>query len=135
MNAMKPPFRRLPWFMMLFLSIFGFIGVAVLIFLWSPSSDGFGAPPLFFRIFGSLIAVAFMAMGFGLPLTVLLGRSVVESSNPIDSAFDKTGPAGSPREVGYRCPHCGAALGKEQEVSPKGDVKCSYCHKWWTIHQ
>ena len=60
MNPSKPPLRHLPIFMLIFISMFGFIGVAVLIFLWAPSSDGFGAPPLFFRVFGSFIALAFI---------------------------------------------------------------------------
>ena len=116
--------------MMLFISIFGFIGVAVLIFLWSPSSDRFDGPPLFFRVFGSLIALAFMAMGFGLPISALLARS---ASPSITEGADHPSSS-SESSAGYRCSHCGAGLGEGQEVSPKGDVKCSYCHKWWNIH-
>jgi DNA-directed RNA polymerase subunit RPC12/RpoP len=112
--------------------MFGFIGIAVLIFLWSAPSDGFGAPPLFFRVFGSFIALAFMAMGFGLPISALLSRSDSSPSGPDSLPLSDGAP--SERQVGYRCPHCGAGLGKDQEVSPQGDIKCTYCHKWWNIH-
>jgi hypothetical protein len=134
MNRSKPTLRRLPIFMMLFISMFGFVGVAVLIFLWAPSSDGFGAPPLFFRMFGSLIAIAFMAMGFGLPISALLARSESASAtaDPADTAVSQS--SSSESQAGYRCPHCGAGLGQGEEVSPKGDVKCNYCQKWWNIH-
>lgn len=37
-------------------------------------------------------------------------------------------------KVGYDCPSCGAALGKEADVSPSGDVKCGYCERWFNIH-
>ncbi len=130
MNSPNPTPPRLPLFMILFFSLFGFIGLTVLIFLWSSSSDGFGAPPLIFKLVGSFIALGFMCMGFGLPITAILHRGRAESAEEADDAT--TGAARPP--AGYRCPHCGAGL-SEQEVSPGGDVKCSYCHKWWNIHQ
>jgi hypothetical protein len=134
MNPTKPPLRRLPIFMMVFVSMFGFAGVAVLIFLWAPSSDGFGAPPLFFRVFGSFIALAFMAMGFGLPISALMARSgSAVNSGPEDSRVDATSPSAT--GTAYQCPHCGAVLGKDADVSPKGDAKCVYCNKWWNIHE
>ena len=134
MNPTKSPLRRLPIFMMLFVSLFGFMGVAVLIFLWAPSSDGFGAPPLFFRVFGSFIALAFMAMGFGLPISALMARSGTAGDSPDSGDLSTSGTPPSARP-GYSCPHCGAALGKDADVSPKGDAKCVYCNKWWNIHE
>jgi len=130
MKAPKSSLRRLPLFMMFFFSIFGFIGLTVLVFLWSQSPDEFGAPPLIFKLVGSFIALAFMAMGFGMPITAILNRGKAGSLEDFGSA--SSGPSAS--AVGYRCPHCGAGLGK-QEVSPSGDVKCAYCHKWWNIHR
>ena len=123
---------RPPLFMLVFVSMFGFIGLALLVFLWSQSPDEFGAPPLFFRVFGSFIAIAFMAMGFGVPFTALRQRWSEEAG---ETEATPPSASGSPPGVGYRCPHCGAGLGKEAEVSPSGDVKCGYCHKWWNIHQ
>ena len=40
---------------------FGGIGLAVIGFLWTQS--GFGEPPTFFKIFGTLIALPFIAFG------------------------------------------------------------------------
>lgn len=104
--------------------MFGFIGLALLIFLWSDSSD---FPPLIVKLVASCIAIAFMAMGFGMPITALLARNTFnENETP------KAAPTAEAE--GYKCPNCGAGLGG-QEVSPSGDVKCSYCHKWWNIHK
>jgi DNA-directed RNA polymerase subunit RPC12/RpoP len=35
----------------------------------------------------------------------------------------------------YECDHCGAKLDKNADVSPSGDVKCTYCNKWFNIHR
>src|SRR5262245_44561906 len=126
MNAPKPQLPRPPIFMLIFISMFGFIGLAVLIFLWAQPFNQFDSPPLFFRIFGSFIAIAFMAVGFGLPIGALKARRLINDSAPQDGEE-------APPAKGYKCPNCGAGLGN-QEVSPSGDVKCTYCHKWWNIH-
>ena len=123
MNAPKTPIPRPPIFMLVFMSMFGFIGLAVLIFVWSQPS---GEPPLFFKFAASCIAVAFMAMGFGVPITALKARKLI---NEADSPPTEDAPPAK----GYKCPNCGAGLG-QQEVSPSGDVKCTYCQKWWNIH-
>lgn len=112
--------------MLLFMSIFGFIGITVFIFLWT--ARGFGAPPLIFRLFGSFIAIAFMIMGFGVPLSFLLkGResSTPDVFQPLEQTARKPGT--------YDCPGCGANVGNA-DVSPSGDIKCSYCNEWWNIH-
>jgi hypothetical protein len=124
MNTPKPQTPRPPVFMLIFMSMFGFIGLGLLIFIWSQPSD---FPPLFFKFVASCIAIAFMAMGFGAPITMLKAR---DNSNAASTPDDST----EPPVKGYKCPNCGAGLG-QQEVSPSGDVKCSYCHKWWNIHQ
>lgn len=124
MHAPKPPLPRPPVFMLIFMSMFGFIGLAVLIFVWSGDRD---FPPLIFKVFASFIAIAFMAMGFGVPFTALKASKFL-------SEIPEAGDSSAPPVQGYKCPHCGAGLGK-QEVSPSGDVKCSYCQKWWNIHR
>ena len=43
--------------------IFAGIGLTVIVFLWGALRDGFGSPPLFFRVFGTFIALAFVAFG------------------------------------------------------------------------
>jgi hypothetical protein len=114
---------RPPLFVLLFFSIFGFVGVGVLIFLWG-SSDGFGAPPLPFKLFGSLVALGFIAMGFGMPISTLRSRRSVSGHDPAP-----------PIDPGsYACPSCGGNV-KNAEVSPSGDVKCPYCKGWWNIHR
>lgn len=107
------------------MSIFGFIGIAVLVFLWG-AGDGFGSPPLFFRVFGSLIAAGFILMGFGMPLGLLRMRK--GAAGLLDEMSPKPPPAQ------FSCPSCGANLGNA-EVSPSGDVRCSYCKGWFNIHQ
>jgi hypothetical protein len=117
--------------MLLFMSVFGFIGVTVLIFLWT--ARGFGAPPLVFRVFGSFIALGFIFMGFGLPLTVLLkGRGGGNGFNAFDNLRPPEAKPGRP-PGSYDCPNCGANVG-DADVSPSGDIKCSYCDEWWNIH-
>ena len=100
----------------------GFIGLTLIIALWM--ADGFGEPPLVFKLVGSFLGLAFVFVGFGVPLRALLGSR-------------ETGAERAPRGLasggGYKCPNCGAGLGS-QEVSPAGDVKCSYCDKWFNIH-
>ncbi|MEM1085224.1 MAG: hypothetical protein AAGI48_14020 [Verrucomicrobiota bacterium] len=111
-------------FMLFFFSIFGFIGIAVLVFLWG-SGDGFGSPPLVFKVFGSFIALGFMAMGFGVPLTAIRKAKELEAK----------GGSSAPLKPGsYRCPSCGSNV-RDAEVSPSGDVKCPYCNGWWNIHR
>lgn len=125
MKSFPQPPGRPPLFMLLFMSIFGFIGITVFIFLWT--ARGFGAPPLIFRLFGSFIAIAFMIMGFGVPLTHLLkGRG--------GSGFPQTPEPHHTVPGSYDCPSCGANVG-DADVSPSGDIKCSYCHEWWNIHR
>jgi hypothetical protein len=82
---------------------------------------------LIFKVVASFIAIAFMAMGFGVPLTALKARNLLNAAQSSDAPD-------APPVQGYKCPNCGAGLG-QQEVSPSGDVKCSYCHKWWNIHR
>ena len=36
-------------------------------------------------------------------------------------------------KIGYKCEHCGAGLDEKADVSPSGDVKCTYCKKWFNI--
>lgn len=125
MNAPKLQTPRPPVFMLIFMSMFGFIGLAVLIFVWSGTDRDF--PPLIFKVVASFIAIAFMTMGFGVPLAALKASKFLSETPPADDSS-------KPPVKGYQCPHCGAGLGT-QEVSPGGDVKCSYCQKWWNIHR
>ena len=111
--------------------MFGFafagIGLTVLGFLWG--THGFGEPPLFFKLFGSFIAIVFVAVGGTRFFAAIKGApSLTENTNsaPSDAVLDEG--------TGYKCPACGARLGEGTDVSPKGDVKCGYCKQWFNIH-
>ena len=110
------------------------IGVSVLIFLWSQPFGGFGSPPLFFRIFGSFVALGFVAFGLAMAAGAFaIGRHISsETRTPGGSVSDNTGD--TPTVTSYTCPHCGAPLAEGADVSPKGDVKCTYCKTWFNIH-
>jgi DNA-directed RNA polymerase subunit RPC12/RpoP len=128
MTPPPPSSPRPPVFILVFFSMFGFIGLTLLVFLWAQSSREFGAPPLVARLFGSFIAIGFIAVGFGVPASVLFSRN---KQGPQGNGPGATPPA---KKAGYQCPHCGAGLAKDADVSPSGDIRCSYCQRWWNIH-
>lgn len=115
------------------------IGVTVLGFLWSQPFGGFHSPPLFFRVFGSFIALGFVLQGLVLLFASPekhLGRmrSMMERMRhqlPEDLAGTNEPLAGGT----YGCPNCGAPLGDDADVSPSGDVKCPHCARWFNIHR
>lgn len=119
------------------------IGMTVLIGLWG---GGMGNPPLFFRVFGSFIALAFVMTGVGIFVAAgkigdprRMAESLREMTKDLSANQTVAGSAVEPAEetkpkVGYDCPNCGAALGTEADVSPSGDVKCGYCERWFNIH-
>jgi hypothetical protein len=116
--------------------IFGFvfagIGITVLIFLWT--ARGWDAPPLFFKVFASFIAIAFVGVGTTVFFSSLLaGAAVSRVFNEFESATaEKPGETAS---TSYSCSHCGATLGKGADVSPLGDVKCAFCGRWFNVHK
>ena len=116
------------------------IGLTVLGFLWLSPWNEFGSPPLFFRIFGSFIALAFIMMGSGFLSGMLQPGSsgLNEHLNAaIREAVRKNPSLGRPPEAGsldYVCRHCNAPLDRKADVSPLGDVKCQHCGKWFNIH-
>jgi DNA-directed RNA polymerase subunit RPC12/RpoP len=122
--------------------VFGFvfagIGVTVLVFMWRAPFDDFHSPPLFFRVFASFIAIAFVAIGGGIGFAAIRGGKgggdtpvapgVAASSTPPSTTAPSTAAS-------YRCPHCSAPLGDRADVSPSGDVKCTFCGRWFNIHR
>lgn len=122
------------------------IGMTVLGFLWLTPFNQFGSPPLFFRIFGSFIALAFVMTGVAIFKGAGMhpGNHLHGNFNQMRRSMGRPGPVDGPAEpsassetpqVGYDCPNCGAALGDDADVSPGGDVKCVYCKRWFNIHQ
>ena len=119
------------------------IGVTVLCFLWF-GEDGFHSPPLFFKVFGSFIALAFVMFGVAaFSAGSLVNRNrlqdLAESMRDLQQSQNGsgTGPASKkpPGNTSYGCPNCGADLGDGADVSPSGDVKCEYCKRWFNIHR
>lgn len=132
---MQPPRPKAPVFVLLFFSMFGFVGLTILGALWSRAAGESGVP-VFVRMIGSLIALMFVIMGFGVPLNALkAGRQPLESGEAPGTPMDPPGGDTPGPTAGYRCPNCGAQLGPDQEVSPSGDAKCGYCKRWWNIHR
>ena len=115
------------------------ISILVLVHLWT--QRGFHEPPLFFKLFGSLIAMSFVLVGLGGMSRAFSGkmklrrptlRSRGRRSEPADERQDAP-----ERRSGYRraaCPSCGGAFGKGADVSPSGDLKCGYCGSWFNIN-
>lgn len=117
---------------------FGFafagIGISVLAFLWLTPFNEFGSPPLFFRIFGSFIALCFVAMGTTTFIVAILAPSRLKVG-PTDGRVTKDDVPPKSSGVNYSCPNCGAKLGTKVDVSPLGDVNCQFCHQWFNIHR
>lgn len=115
--------------------IFGFaflgIGLTVLGFLWG--SSGFHSPPLVFKLFGSFIAIVFVGVGGATFFSAITGKSTRPGAHQAPPPGANDG-AGTATGSGYTCPGCGARLGDDADVSPKGDVKCGYCRQWFNIH-
>lgn len=105
--------------------VFAGIGLTLLGFLWSQPFGGFHSPPLFFRIFGSLIAIPFAFIGGFTAFKAI----TVSAERHLPSKRSEMRPSQS-----YACPHCNAPIGDESDVSPSGDVKCTYCKSWFNIH-
>jgi hypothetical protein len=111
---------------------FAGIGLTVMISLWF--SDGMGDPPVFFKLIGSLIALVFMAMGGTMAFSAITGRGMMAPRQTTGATTGTTPSGGVAATAGYTCPHCGAGLARDAEVSPMGDVKCSFCGRWFNVH-
>jgi hypothetical protein len=115
------------------------IGVTVIVFMWT--AEGFGAPPLFFRVFATFIALAFIAMGGATAYSagrVLAGKDdpSLVAGRPERLPYDsQDGSAERGSQVKYTCPACGAPLASGMDVSPHGDVKCTHCGGWFNVHR
>jgi hypothetical protein len=113
-------------------AVFGFafalIGVLVFGNLWL-EPFGFMHTPLFFRLFGSVIALVFVVFGGTLGTTAIRNRPLSSVTRRGARSQDAGGA------VGYQCPSCGAGLSDSADVSPSGDAKCAYCRTWFNVHR
>ena len=117
--------------------VFAAVGFIVIFSLWFGEMGNHA--PVFFRLVGSLIACAFMAMGGTLAFSSITGfgafgaARLAEQMQKFQSSSTPLAPgAGAPGS--YLCPHCGAALARV-DVSPLGDTKCAFCGGWFNIHR
>ena len=110
---------------------FAAIGLTIIIALWF-SSDGMGDAPVFFKLVGSCIALVFVAMGGTIAFSASTGRGMMAQQRTPGAATTASSSGGS--TAAYTCPHCGAGLDRNAEVSPMGDVKCSFCGRWFNVH-
>ncbi|MBL4885595.1 MAG: hypothetical protein JKY95_13815 [Planctomycetaceae bacterium] len=120
---------------------FGGIGLSLFAFMWLTPFNQFGSPPLFFRVFASLIAIPFMAIGFTGLYSAITGTGAMTKHHLLHGQImraamknmkDQTaGKPGPPTQLA--CPSCGAPRSSE-EASPSGDVKCAHCQRWYNMY-
>jgi DNA-directed RNA polymerase subunit RPC12/RpoP len=115
------------------------IGLTVLGFLWLSPFGQWDSLPLVFRIFGSFIAIVFVAVGGGTAWGSIFGKksAMISPGDLLESLSAKVpaAAASTPVTDSYICPRCGAPLQGKADVSPSGDVKCPFCNAWFNIHQ
>lgn len=105
--------------------VFGAIGLVIIVSLWT--AEGFGEPALSFKLVGTLIAQIFVLVG-------VAGALGLQPKAPPIGPIRGASPRGRPGAAQLACTNCGASLGEGADVSPSGDVKCTYCQRWFNIH-
>ena len=114
-------------FITIFVGMFGVIGASV---IYHVNTDSMLSDEPLGRIFGSCLGIAFVAFSVFMIYGVWFGEKVA-----LAKSSKQTQPK-NPDTItpNYRCDSCGAKLDEDAEVSPLGDVKCSYCSCWFNIH-
>lgn len=110
------------------------IGLTTIGFLWGTPFGGFGSPPLFFRVFGSFVALGFVFVGAGILLGNLSRAPGQSVGGPRNTDAGPTAE-NAQGDSAYTCTHCGAPLAEGADVSPHGDVKCPFCKGWFNVHR
>ncbi|MEI8022483.1 MAG: hypothetical protein WCH39_30010, partial [Schlesneria sp.] len=85
--------------------------------------------------------LVFVAIGGTTFVAAILGKRLQPPGSDFDQ-FNQTkqdGPPDAPAAplspLNYCCSNCGAKLTNQADVSPLGDVKCSFCRQWFNIHR
>lgn len=145
-----------------FVSIFGLVGIVLLVSFWRPdrgfmqsdlsrsfgivhghSSPSGGLPdsslsgaPAFFKLMGSLVAFGFI-IGSAVMLRVIWSRKLKVGPAAMHGSISPAPAEGNSSQQGLdlQCDHCGAGLEVSTEISPSGDVKCSYCKRWFNVRR
>jgi hypothetical protein len=111
--------------------IFGLIGFVVLAFVWivpAGQNNPFNDLPIFFRLFVSCIALAFV--GFSALWVTMLWKIMpaMQSRHPLFAKLRSFNPAYMQtihkRSIPTACPSCGAKFVQEEENAP---ATCSFC--------
>jgi hypothetical protein len=115
---------------------FGGIGLVVLAFMWGLlGDDDFARPPLFFRLFASLIALPFVAVGGAALFAAITGNTSGGGKGALIEGTATQARGTLPDTSGsFQCPHCSSPLADRAEVSPHGDAKCGHCGSWFNVH-
>ena len=129
--------RLLMWPARIVGACFGGIGLAVLGFLWGSSWNDFHSPPLFFRVFGTFVAIPFVVVGatavfFKVPNVAERAAALRDQLKEAGLVENESKPA-APQPGKLKCPNCGSSP-SQAEVSPHGDVKCDHCSRWYNVH-
>src|SRR5688572_23189796 len=120
--------------------VFAGIGVTVIYSMWF-GEMGEDAPT-FIKMFASFIALAFVAMGGTLAIGSIFGGGMMGNTQAMIDQMQKLQSAHGAKESkppvttgpgNYICPSCAATITRA-DVSPLGDVKCTFCRSWFNIH-
>ena len=94
----------------LFGLVFAGVGLTLITFMWI-GSDDFGSPPVFFKIFASFIAIAFVGFGGTMAYGAWRSNGLLGNVDKIfQAAQARATGASADAKGGYSCPSCGAAL-------------------------
>jgi hypothetical protein len=124
-------FTLLKVFMTVFGALFGCIGLVILAFIWIVpfgQNNPFDGAPLFFCLFISCIALAFV--GFATLWIIIIWKIMpaMQSSHAVFRklrSFNPTYPETiNKRSIPIACPSCGAKLVQDEQTSPEN---CTFC--------
>ena len=117
------------FFGIIFALPFIFGPVAMMSMLWA--DDGWGAPPLAMKLAGTAICAAVGCAGLLMAFKALTGEAPQIKQTALDSQRELS--TRQSNELDYACDNCGASISADADISPSGDVKCTYCNSWFNV--